>query len=68
MVDGVELVATPEVLAQAGKLNPAVTAVMVGSNLNEGRFLMPLVMPVRKYLCLSIFRINSPLSYFCIYF
>ena len=33
--------------AQAGKLNPSVTAIMVGTNLNEGRYLMPLVMPVR---------------------
>lgn len=33
VVDRVELTATPEVLAQAGKLNPSVTAVMVGTNL-----------------------------------
>eukprot|EP00729_Bicosta_minor_P008810 gene8810-30552_t len=44
-VDGVELTAPPEVYAEAGKLNN-VSSVMLGTNLNEGRFLMPLIAPV----------------------
>jgi hypothetical protein len=38
-VDMVELVAPPEVYAEAGHLNN-VSAIMLGTNLNEGRFLM----------------------------
>ena len=45
-VDRVELDAEPEVLAAAGKINPSARSVMIGTNLNEGRFLMPLTMPV----------------------
>ena len=50
-VDGVELEAEPEVLAKAGRLNP-VDGVILGTNLNEGRFLLPLMDPVP----------NAPLS------
>jgi len=44
-VDQVELSASPEALAAGGHIN-AVEAVMLGSNLNEGRYLMPLQMPL----------------------
>lgn len=44
-VDGVELTTTPEMYAATGRFNK-VDAVMVGSNLNEGRYLMPLTQPV----------------------
>lgn len=44
-VDGVELMETPEMSAATGKFNK-VDAVIAGTNLNEGRFLMPLTMPV----------------------
>ena len=45
VVDGIELVETPEVAAAAGRLN-RVEAVVLGTNLDEGRFLMPAVMPL----------------------
>lgn len=44
-VDGVELTTTPEMYAATGMFN-TFDAVMVGSNLNEGRYLMPLAQPV----------------------
>ena len=44
-VDGVELIAPPEVYAATGNLNEF-DAVVVGTNLNEGRYLMPFTMPV----------------------
>eukprot|EP00035_Acanthoeca_spectabilis_P010267 m.181953 g.181953 ORF g.181953 m.181953 type:complete len:611 (+) comp14969_c0_seq4:103-1935(+) len=44
-VDGVELVTTPEELAALGKL-VNVSAVMLGTLANEGRYLMPSSMPV----------------------
>ena len=45
VVDGVELTDEPEVLAKAGKINP-VTGVIIGTNRNEGQFLLPLLDPV----------------------
>lgn len=45
VVDGVELAAPPEVLAARGEVNQ-VAGVLLGTNLNEGRLLMPLQMPV----------------------
>jgi hypothetical protein len=45
LVDGVEFSDTPEVLAAKGQIN-SVQGVMLGSNLNEGRLLMPFQMPV----------------------
>ena len=44
-VDGVELLAEPEVLAKNGSINK-VEGVILGTNLNEGRVLMPLSDPV----------------------
>ena len=45
MVDGRELPLNPEVAAAKGRFNPA-RGVIVGTNLNEGRLLMPLEQPV----------------------
>ena len=46
-VDGVELTAPPEVYAARGELNH-VDHVIVGSNLNEGNYLMPLAEPMNN--------------------
>lgn len=51
-VDGIELTTTPEVYAARGEIVPSVKAVMVGTVLNEGRYLMPVTAPVP----------NAPLS------
>jgi len=44
-IDGVELLETPEASAAVGRLNP-VSAVLLGTNHDEGRLLMPVSMPV----------------------
>eukprot|EP00931_Biecheleriopsis_adriatica_P029197 TRINITY_DN17369_c0_g1_i2.p1 TRINITY_DN17369_c0_g1~~TRINITY_DN17369_c0_g1_i2.p1 ORF type:complete len:277 (-),score=51.17 TRINITY_DN17369_c0_g1_i2:103-933(-) len=44
-VDGVELSASPEALASKGEIN-AVKGVMLGTNEDEGKLLMPLTQPV----------------------
>ncbi|CAE8730743.1 unnamed protein product [Polarella glacialis] len=44
-IDGVELMDTPEVLASLGRIAP-VQAVMLGTNANEGRYMMPVDIPV----------------------
>jgi para-nitrobenzyl esterase len=43
--DHVELDASPEAYAMAGKINP-VRGVLLGTNRDEGNFLMPLIQPV----------------------
>lgn len=45
VVDQVELADTPEVLARTGRINN-VDHVLLGTNLNEARLLMPIEMPV----------------------
>jgi len=45
VVDFVELHETPEQSAKAGRLNKVDSAI-IGTNLDEGRFLMPIMMPV----------------------
>ena len=44
-IDGVEMKAEPEAYAAAGQINP-VSGVILGTNQNEGRFLMPFNSPV----------------------
>jgi carboxylesterase type B len=44
-IDGVEMKAEPEAYAAVGRINP-VSGVILGTNQNEGRFLMPFNTPV----------------------
>ena len=46
VVDNVELTGSPEDLARAGRINSAPGGVILGTNLNEGRLLMPVTIPV----------------------
>jgi len=45
VLDGVEFTESPEASAKAGRLNK-VSSVMIGTTHDEGRFLMPLLMPM----------------------
>jgi carboxylesterase type B len=61
-IDGIELEYEPEIYAKNGHINPT-SGIILGTNLNEGRYLMPLADPVPNAPVSSIDDLKAWLSW-----